>query len=187
LNKEYSKEEFEKLKAQIIEDMKVNPYVDKLGRKFFYGEFFPPEMSLFSYNKSNAMRFFPKTKEDALAMGYTWDDKENPNPESTIKSSDLPDTIAETTDKILSELIECSNCARSYKIVQGELNLLRKMGLPVPHECPKCRENARFARMTKPGMYHRDCNKCGINIYTPYSKEDPRIVYCVKCYQALFA
>ena len=120
-------------------------------------------------------------------MGYTWDDKENPSPEATIKSSDLPDTINETGELILKEVIECSNCSRSYKIVQGELNLLRKMGLPVPRECPKCRENARFARMTKPGMHHRDCNKCGINIYTPYSKEDPRIVYCVKCYQAEFA
>ncbi len=187
LNKEYSKEEFEKLKAKIIEDMKTNPYVDKLGRKFFYGEFFPPEMSLFPYNKSNAMRFFPKTKEQALSMGYTWDDKETPSPESTIKSSDLPDTIKETEDTILTEIIECANCKRSYKIVLGEINLLRKMGLPVPHECPKCRENARFARMTKPGMHHRTCDKCGINIYTPYAPEDPKIVYCVKCYQQEFA
>src|SRR5688572_7806470 len=62
LNKEYSKEEYEKLKAQIIEDMKKNPYTDKLGRKFYYGEFFPPEMSRFPYNDSIAMRFFPKTK-----------------------------------------------------------------------------------------------------------------------------
>ncbi len=186
LNKQYSKEEYEKLKARIIEDMKVNPYVDKLGRKFFYGEFFPPEMSLFPYNKSNAMRFFPKTKEQALSMGYTWDDKENPSPESTIKASDLPETIKETDDSILNEIIECGNCRRSYKIVQGELNLLRKMGLPVPHECPKCRENARFARMTKPKMYHRSCAKCGDAIYTPYPPDDPRIVYCVKDYQAEF-
>mgnify|MGYP003451221243 FL=1 len=61
------------------------------------------------------------------------------------------------------------------------------MGLPIPHECPKCRENTRFAWMTKPGMPHRDCDKCGVDIYTPYPKEDPKIVYCVKCYQAEFA
>src|SRR3989344_1942375 len=78
LNKEYSKEEFEKLKAEIIANMKINPYVDKLGRKFFYGEFFPPELSKFSYNKANAIRFFPKTKEQALKEGYFWDDDESP-------------------------------------------------------------------------------------------------------------
>ncbi len=186
LNKEYSKEEYEQLRNKIIEDMKTNPYVDQLGRQFSYGEFFPPEMSLFPYNKSLAMRFFPKTKEEALAMGYEWDDTENPTPEATIKTENLPDTIKETSDEILKEIIECVECKRSYRITQGELGLMRKMGLPLPHECPKCRENKRFARMTKPKMYHRNCAKCDAPIYTPYSPEDPRIVYCVKDYQAEF-
>ena len=42
LNKQYSKEEYEKLRAHIIEDMKKNPYVDSLGRVYTYGEFFSP-------------------------------------------------------------------------------------------------------------------------------------------------
>ncbi|HTE48667.1 MAG TPA: hypothetical protein VK675_02050 [Candidatus Paceibacterota bacterium] len=186
LNKEYSKEEYEKLKAQIVEDMKENPFVDRLGRKFSYGEFFSPEISPFPYNKSTAMRFFPKTKEEAHKEGYRWDDTKNPNPSATIKSNDLPDTIVLTDEKILDEIIECANCKRSYRIVSGELNLLKKLGLPVPHECPKCRENKRFARMTKPGMHHRKCHKCGVDIYTSYDSKDPRIVYCVKCYQQEF-
>ena len=186
LNKEYSKEEFKKLKAKIIEDMKKNPYVDKLGRKFPYGEFFPPEFSNFPYNKSNAMMFLPKTKEQALKEGYFWDDAEDPEHHTSIKAIDLPDTVAEATDSILKEVIECGKCQRGYKIVQGELGLLRKMGLPVPHECPKCRENARFARLNKPGMYNRNCDKCKKEIYTPYAPDRPEIVYCVKCYQAEF-
>ena len=186
LNKQYSKDEYEKLKERIIEDMKKRPYTDKLGRKFLYGEFFPSEMSRFDYNESNAMRFFPKTKEEVLSMGYSWGETESSMHETDTKPDDLPDTIRETTDFILDKVIECSNCRRGYKIVKGELNLLRKMGLPVPHECPKCRENERFERMTKPGMYHRNCEKCGDPIYTPYAPEDPRIVYCVKDYQAEF-
>ena len=186
LNKQYDKESFDKLRTQIIEDMKKNPYVDKLGRKFFYGEFFPPEMSKFPYNKSNSMRLFPKTKEQALFEGYTWNDEENPTIQSTIKAPELPDTINKTTDSILEEIIECLSCGRGYKIVQGELDLLRKMGLPVPHECPKCRENRRFDRMNKPGMHHRNCNKCKKEIYTPYAPTRPEIVYCVKCYQGEF-
>ena len=187
LNKEYDKESFDKLRTQIIADMKKNPYVDKLGRKFGYGEFFPPEMSQFPYNKSNAMRFFPKTKEQALEEGYSWDDTESPVYITTLKSQDLADTIKEVTDAILDETIECANCKRGYRIVKGELNLLGKMGLPIPHECPKCREKKRFDRMTKPKMYNQTCMKCNTNIYTPYALEDPRIVYCVKCYQQEFA
>ncbi len=187
LNKEYSKEEYEKLKAQIIEDMKKNPYSDKLGRKFSYGEFFPPEMSLFPYNKSNAMKFLPKTKEQALSEGYSWSDKEDPIFKATIVADLLPDTIVATEESILNQVIECKNCSRGYKITKGEFDLLRKMGLPIPHECPKCRENKRFDRLTKPKLYNRNCMKCNADIYTPYAPDRPEIVYCVKCYQQEFS
>ena len=186
LNKEYSKEKFEELKTKIIEDMKINPYVDQLNRKFFYGEFFPLEFGKFSYNKSNAMRFFPKTKEEIQKEGYNWADTEEPVYQITLLSESLPNTIAQTPENILKEIIKCASCGRGYKIVQGELDLLKKMNLPVPHECPKCRENKRFMRMIKPGMYYRNCDKCGINIYTPYSPDRAEIVYCVKCYQNEF-
>lgn len=187
LNKEYPKEEYEKLKVQIIEDMKKNPYVDKLGRKFYYGEFFPLEFSKFAYNKSSAILFFPKTKEQALAEGYTWNDTESPTVACTIKAEALPDTIKETLESILEEIIECRECAKAYKVTKGEFDLLRKMNLPIPHECPKCRENKRFDMLNKPGMYHRQCMKCNADIYTPYAPDRPEIVYCVKCYQAEFA
>ena len=186
LNKEYPREEFEELRAKIIKDMTTRPFVDKLGRKFTYGEFFPLEFNKCPYNKSNAMRFFPKTKEQALSGGYSWSDENNPSPPATINADELPDTITETTDSIFDEIIECASCKRSYRIVKGELNLLRKMGLPVPHECPKCRENARFERMTKPEMHYRNCDKCGAKIYTPYAPDRPEIVYCVSCYQQEF-
>ena len=132
------------------------------------------------------MKFFPKTKEDAVSFGYYWDDADNASVECTIKSEALIQTITDTTDSILQEIIECMSCKRSYKIMQGELDLLRKMNLPVPHECPKCRENRRFDRMNRPGMYHRTCDKCKKGIYTPYAPERPEIVYCVKCYQGEF-
>ena len=187
LNKEYEKEEYEKLKAKIIEDMKTNPYIDKLGRKYYYGEFFPPEMSKLAYNKSNAMKFLPKTKEEALREGYSWSDKEDTLYKTSILAISLPEKIIDTEENILNEVVECKNCSRGYKITQGELNLLRKMNLPVPHHCPKCRENRRFSRITKPKLYKRFCMKCNLDIYTSFSPERPDIVYCVKCYQQEFA
>jgi len=187
LNKQYSEEEYKSLKEKIIEDMKKNPYIDKLGRKWVYGEFFQLGFGKFAYNKSIAMKFFPKTKEEATKEGYSWDDTENPSIVCTIKSEALPETIVEVQDTILQEIIECRNCKRSYKIIQGELELLRKINLPLPRECPRCRENKRFARENKPGMYHRKCDKCDVDIYTPYAPNRPEIVYCVKCYQQEFS
>lgn len=183
LNKEYSKEDFEKLKTQIIEDMKVNPYTDNNGRKFYYGEFFPSEFSKYQYNQSNAMRFFPKTKEQAISEGYTWKDIENPTIASTMVSDLLPETIGETKEIILNEIIECAFCKRAYKIVRGELELLSKMNLPLPHECPKCRENERFARLDPIKLWNRNCAKCGVQTVSAFAPELPEIIYCEKCYQ----
>jgi len=186
LNKEYSKEEYEKLKDKIIEDMKINPYVDKLGRKFYYGDFFPLEFSRFPYNKSNAMLFFPKTKEKVLAEGYGWNDRPDSVYKTTIKADSLPDTIKETNENILNEIIECINCGRGYKVTKGEFDLLHKINLPLPHECPKCRENRRFSRLNPPKLYNRNCTKCDKEIVTAFSPDRPEIVYCEKCYQAEF-
>ncbi len=183
LNKEYTKEEFERLKSKIVEEMRLNPYISKSSHKYSYGEFFPPEFSMFPYNKSNAMRFFPKTKEEALAEGYDWDDSEISSYRTSIKSFDLPDTIEQVNESILNEIIECSNCSRAYKIVKGELDLLKKLELPLPHDCPKCRENKRFSRMTMPKLYDRKCDKCGKELRSPYSSDRSEIIYCESCYQ----
>ncbi len=183
LNKEYKKEEFEKLRIQIIKDMKENPYISKKGTAYYYGEFFPPEFSKFPYNKSKVMRFFPKEKDQAIKEGYFWEDTKNSTHNISIKSSDLPDTIKETKDAVLKEVISCSICSKAYKIMRGELNLLRKMNLPISHECPKCREDRRFARLNPIKLYDRNCDKCKKEIRTPYSPDRKEIIYCKDCYQ----
>lgn len=186
LNKEYSKEEYETLRVQIIEDMKNTPYIDRVGRIFSYGEFFPPEFSLFPYNDTNAHRFIPKTKEEALAYGFNWQDKLESSHASTIAGNDLPQTVEEVTSEILNEIIGCDNCGKGFKIVSGELTLLQKMKIPLPSQCPKCRENKRFEKCNLPKLYNRSCTKCEDLIVTAFPPEKPDIVYCVKCYQQEF-
>src|SRR3989344_4831691 len=116
LNKEYDKESFEKLRTQIIAGMKKNPYVDKQGRICSYGEFFQPGFSKFAYNNSNASKFFPKTKEETLKCGYTWNDEAEQQTEATISGNDLPENINEVDESILKEIISCITCGRRYKI-----------------------------------------------------------------------
>jgi hypothetical protein len=187
LNKEYSKESFEKLRTQIIANMQKNPYIDKLGRKFFYGEFFQPGFSKFAYNNCTAFKFFPKTKEEALKCGYTWNDEIEQQPEATMSGEGLPETIGEVNESILKEIISCTTCDRKYKIASLEFDLLRKMNIPLPTRCLKCRENSRFAKLQMPKLYDRTCMKCGKEIRTSYAPERTEIIYCEKCYQGEFA
>lgn len=186
LNKEYPKEEYFALVEQIKKDMTDNPYVDQNGKEWKYGEFLPQDLSLFGYNESNAMRYFPKTKEQALAEGYLWKDKTDTAHTPTVSASDLPATIESVGDEILAEVIQCATCDRQYKIARIELEFLKKAGLPLPQSCPKCRENSRFAKLNMPGLHERTCDSCNTEITTGYSPEDANTIYCVSCYQKLF-
>jgi hypothetical protein len=56
LNKQYSKEEYEKLVPQIIEKMQAD------GER---GEFFDPSLSSFGYNETVAQEYFPLTRDEA--------------------------------------------------------------------------------------------------------------------------
>lgn len=187
LNKEYSREEYEKLRTQIIEDMKKNPYVDSQGRTWGYGEFYPLVLDLFGYNESDAMKFFPKTKEEAIQEGYYWYDAKPAEYAITMTAEKVPDRIADTPDTITTEVIGCANCSRGYKIGTLELSLLRKMNIPVPHQCPACRMAAHFARLNPIRLWQRECAKCGKGITTAFAPERPETVYCVACYQQEFA
>jgi hypothetical protein len=183
LNKEYTKEEYEKLKKEIIEQLKREPYIDEQGRAWTYGETFPLKQSLFGYNETTGMRFLPKTKEQALSEGLKWYEGEQAEYKTTIDGEDLPEKITETVDSILNEVIRCVECNRGYKIGQLELTLLRKMGIPVPHSCPQCRIKNRFSRMDPLKLWKRICEKCSMEITTAYAPERPEIVYCESCYQ----
>ncbi|MEI6660361.1 MAG: hypothetical protein WCK91_02980 [bacterium] len=186
LNKVYEKEEYEKLVTQIRQDMVDNPYIDKLGQPYPYGEFFPSEFSVYAYNLSNAGKFFPKTRDQVESEGYYWHDEPESQPEATIDGADLPETLAEVSDTILNEVIACVTCPKKYKILALELEILKKLGLPLPSRCPKCREAERFSRINRPHFYERTCAKCSDPIITAFSQERPEVVYCPRCYQQEF-
>ena len=206
LNKQYTKEEYEKLREQIIRDMNEKPYKDKVGRAYPYGEFFPPELSLFGYNETYAASFFPLEREKAQQQGFLWYDAKTNAYMPTMKASDLPDSIAEVTDSILQDIIECGQCTKAFRIIPAELSLLRRFDLPLPRMCPNCRYQERWRRINKSGLYDRTCqcvgktsendvyantashrhgsDHCPNEFETSYSPNRPEIVYCEACYQA---
>ncbi len=206
LNKQYTKEEYEALVPKIKKQMDEMPYTDSQGIVYKYGEFFPIELSPFGYNNTQAMQHFPMEEKTALAKGYPWVDVDFTKYAITQKSSSLSDSIEETDDEILKEVIECESCKKAYRILQNELIFYRKEGLPVPRMCHDCRYERRISDRLRVYLYDRACmcagagdetNKykntvshqhkdspCGEKFKTGYSPDRPEIVYCEKCYQA---
>ncbi len=190
-NKQYTKEEYEILVPQIKQHMMDMPYVDKKGRVFRYGEFFPYDMSPFGYNETNAHDFFQKTKEMAIESGFKWKDRIKREYAVTKQSRDLPDHIDEVDDSILDETISCPNdgspdsqCTTAFKIVPNELMFYRQKKLPLPRYCPNCRHYDRLKYRNSMKLYKRECsNDCGTIFETTYSPDRPEKVFCEKCYQ----
>jgi len=191
LNKQYTKEEYEVLVPKIIEHMNEMPFVDKKGRVYKYGEFFPPELSLFPYNESLAFSDFPMTKEEAIEEGYGWKDPEEKDYKITLESEMIPDHIKDVTDEILTETIGCAHggecsdrCTDAFKITKQELDFYRAHNIPIPRLCHNCRHAKRVKNQSPMKLWDRKCAKCGKDIKTSYAPDRPEIVYCENCYNA---
>lgn len=188
-NKKYSKEEYEKLVPRIIEHMNEMPYIDKKGRVYKYGEFFPADLSPFAYNETGAADFYPLSKEEVLLKGFRWKDREKKNYEITIENRKLPETIKEIGDSILSKVIECGDKDKpysvgAYRITQNELSFYRRMDLPLPRACFDIRHIRRLAKRPPLRTIERTCSKCNVEVETVYDENYAPIIYCEKCYQS---
>lgn len=183
LNKPYSEEEYAKLRKKIVDHMNDMPYVDRAGRTYRYGEFFPIEISWASYNETLAQIFFPLTKEKATKEGYAWREPEASAHAATKQYSELPDHIRDAGDDLLKEAIACESCSRPYRVLAHELQLLRAMNLPLPRRCPLCRINGRIERWSRRlSLVERSCSRCSSGFRTPYSEADAPSVLCKPCY-----
>jgi len=171
LNKSYSKEEYNKMIAKIIDYMKTT------GE---WGEFFPISHSPFGYNETVAYEYFPITKEEAIKKGYSWKD---PDPkEYQPQTFNVPSNINDVTDAILNEILACKECKKNYKIISKELTFYKKLKLPIPSKCPDCRHKDRLYLRNPYKIIERKCDKCGADIKTSYEKNSLEKVYCEKCY-----
>ncbi len=208
LNKQYSKEEYEALVPKIIEHMNATPYVGKQGREYRYGEFFPSELSFFSYNETLAQEYFPLAKETAEKAGYAWRDAGDKAYVPTKRIVDLPASILATDDGIVQEVVECAHggncgqqCTKAFRLIASELQLLKRLHIPVPELCVNCRHHERLKERNPFKLYHRQCTcdgrvfpnsnihprhpegRCPNKFETTYAPERPEIVYCESCYQ----
>ncbi len=182
LNKIYTKEEYEKLKKQIVAEMiKTNDY----------GEFFPTSLSPFAYNETLGSIFFPLTKEDAIRQGYKW--RESPERNYQIGRDVLQCEHNESCNE---------NCTKAFRVMPYEKQLAQKLKVQLPLTCPNCRfaeqlRNLKFFQLNKRrcqcdyGVYknftqhqHHPEGRCPNEFETSYSLERKETVYCEECYQA---
>ena len=183
LNKQYAPEEYKKLCEQIIQSMNEKPCVDSKGRVWKYGEFLPYDLSPFAYNETNANQYWPLTEDQVKEHGWKWQERPKPNYQITMSADQMPDSIHDVQDSILQEILGCGKCGKAFRLINAELQLLRRWEFPIPRYCPDCRHMDRLSRINPPRLYDRTCAKCKSAIRTSYAPDRPEIVCCASCYQ----
>lgn len=178
LNKQYTKDEYEKLVTRIIEHMqKTNEW----------GEFFPISLAVFCYNESIANEYYPLNKDEAKKLGADW--KEDSKNESTGINFFTPtDDITDQNNNIAelsSGIIKCEVSGKPFKLNPVEIKFFLKNAIAIPRKHYEIRydELASFINQNK--LYHRSCmnDTCRNEFETTYVPERPEKIYCESCYQ----
>ena len=174
MNRQYTKEEYEKLRAEIIESMK------KDGT---YGKFFPYNMAYGGYNLSTANTYFPESKENIIRLGGYWEER-NESRADGMATTELPDDIADVGDSITSQPLVCPETGSRFNIAPQELTLLRQFVVPLPRLHPDARTLGRFRQISVITPSSCSCFFCQKDIQAYYPLEwGYKKVACEDCYQ----
>lgn len=175
LNKQYTRDEYEKMLPRIIE------YMKKTGE---WGQFFPMKYSPFSYNESVAQEYFPMGPDEVATNGLRWHEPESPVSGNLkiVEAKDLPFSASEVGDDILNVAIKCNVEGRLFKLMPTELAFYKRYDLPLPKYHPDERHKKRLDLRNPYHLYDRKCAKTGAPIKTSYPPESPQIVYSEEAY-----
>lgn len=132
LNKQYSKEQYEKLVPQIIKNM---------IKLWEWWEFFPAKMSPFWYNHSVCNIIETLTEKEAKEKWWNWSTYYSPlqKIEKSISANTIPENIDDVPNDILNFAIECEVTKKPFKILAQELEFYRKHNLAIPKRHPEQR------------------------------------------------
>lgn len=175
LNKQYTKEEYETLREQIVADMRAR------GE---YGKFMPYDMGLCSYNLTTAAIYMPEvTKEDVLALGGYWDDKPEDSAQG-MPTAELPDNISEVDVSITKQPLICPETGWRYNISVDEFAFLSRRNIALPRVHFDSRTKKRMHTIAPWRSNMRNCMYCQKEVTSYYPEEwNYQNIACEDCYK----
>ncbi|MBU1017591.1 hypothetical protein KKA33_01020 [Patescibacteria group bacterium] len=121
LNKQYSESDYRKLKAQIVGSMGD-----------YYGNPFPFDCASFTYQDSAFRDYDSFTKEEVEHIGWRYGEEKQSESGKSEPVTNLPDSINDLKDDKIESIFLCERSKKSFKIVEQEIRLLKKIVAPLP-------------------------------------------------------
>lgn len=174
LNKQYSKEEYFKLKEEIINQMKKNEE---------WGNWYPKNMSFFGYNESSAQDQFPLTQEEVHAKQYKWEESPRGTYSKETRTWDGLDNSESLNIK--GEIFACVETKKNFRFVENELTLYKKLQYPLPRIHPDVRLEKRLKKRGLNNLYNRKTDDGSI-VWTPIPQSDTRLILSEEEYKKRF-
>ncbi len=175
LNKQYSKEEYEKLREQIVRDMQ------KRGE---YGKFLPYSMGLCDYNFSTGIIYFPNITEKEILDKEGYWSEENLSSADGISSLELPDSIIDTKADISLQALICPETKYRFNIAPTEYEFHKRKNFALPRLHFDLRIMKAIKKMSIIKSYPYKCFYCEKDIMAYYPPEwGYQKVACEECYK----
>ena len=182
-NKQYTKEEYNKIVPVIIAQMM---------RDKQRWEFFDPQLSYFGYNESMAMDYHPLTKQEAIKRWYKWSDYDAPisHVEKMVQWKDLPkqwckiikEKKPEILEKILNYAVICEVSHRPFRVTKQEIDFYIKHNIPLPTKHPDIRHKERFERKDSTILKLIECDECWEEMLSVHLPSNGKKILCENCY-----
>ncbi|MDH4358661.1 MAG: hypothetical protein OEV37_01770 [Candidatus Berkelbacteria bacterium] len=189
LNKQYAKDEYEKLLAKTIEKMKEDNE---------WGEFFPMSISPFGYNEALVNAYHPKSKDEAKKLGAKWQDNDYSlqyQGEFYAPKDSIKEYVASNDEvkNLLNGVLECETSGKAFKVMPQEIAFYMEHNIPVPSKHSEIRYEELFKKRNPRKLHHRQCmceesghdhgGRCPVEFETTYAPDRPEKIYCENCYQ----
>jgi len=175
LNKQYSKEKYEKLKMQIISDMKKNKE---------YGKFLPYSMGLGHYNLSTGIIYFPNVKKEEILKQRGYWSEDDLSSDDGISSLELPDSILNTEPNVSSQALLCPESKYRFNISPTEYEFHKRKNFALPRMHFDFRIIKRIKKTSIIKDYPYQCCYCSKNIDAYYPPEwHYQKIACEECYK----
>ena len=81
----------------------------------------------------------------------------------------------------------CVKCGKQFLVIEQEQAFLQKKNLPMPKNCPQCRQERRLSLRGGRQLFRTKCQQCGKDIVVAYdpTKVTNKIL-CKEDYQKFF-